>query len=205
MTVKYQWQKSVLTFLSHGVPMCCKDCLNHHTSSQRGNIPCAARCMTEDNCDAFYYESSVCHHSRSGGLRGAEQASSSSRAVFMDASKPIGNSWSQIMPDLIVLILSQWIAFGLPGVRGGHAIPELAFRTGVGRKTRKPWMVALNAQEMRLSNKIALVEIYRVGQNLGYNFAWPSCAKFRRSGKVLGCRRNAACQLPTKWKTAYIL
>ena len=95
----------------------CEDCLNHHTSLQRGNIPCAARCMAEDNCDAFYYESSVCHHSRSGGLRGAEQAPSSSRAVFMDASKPIGNSWSQIMLDLIVFFAVDciWAAWSVWG------------------------------------------------------------------------------------------
>ena len=39
---------------------------------------------------------------------------------------------------------------------------------------------------------------YRVGQNLGYNFAWPIFAKFRRSGRVLGMQ--TLCSMPAAHK-----
>ena len=39
-----------------------------------------------DDCEAFYYDSSVCHHGKSGGLLEAMQGSSSSRLVFVEGS-----------------------------------------------------------------------------------------------------------------------
>merc|ERR1711884_167638 len=59
----------------------------HTEDNQSGNMQCAIKCASTDDCGAFYYKTSICHLAKSGALRKPWLGSTASRSVYTEEAK----------------------------------------------------------------------------------------------------------------------
>ena len=57
-----------------------------------GNMQCAIKCASTDDCGAFYWETSICHLAESGTLRKPWLGSAGSRSVYTEEAKWLSNN-----------------------------------------------------------------------------------------------------------------